>query len=171
MKLAIIVAMSQNRVIGVNNKLPWHLSDDLKYFKRVTMGKPIIMGRKTFESIGRPLPGRSNIVVTRNPDYQAEGIKLVHSLEAAKELAENICFIDGVKEAMVIGGEELYQQALLKAQRIYLTQVHAEVQGDAFFPDFDQQQWQTIAREDFKALSPNPYDYSFIVLEKADQAR
>ncbi len=171
MKLALIVAMAQNRVIGINNNLPWHLSEDLKYFKRVTMGKPIIMGRKTYESIGRPLPGRTNIVVTRNPAYQAEGIKVVHSLEAAKELAESICFIDGVDEAMVIGGAELYQQALLQAQRMYLTQVHAEVQGDAFFPKFDQQQWQTIAREDFKALEPNPYDYSFIVLEKVDQAR
>lgn len=167
MKLALIVAMAENRVIGINNNLPWHLSEDLKYFRRVTMGKPIIMGRKTFESIGRPLPGRTNIIVSRNPDYQAEGIKVVHSLKAAKELADNICFIDGMDEAMVIGGAELYEQALPEADRIYLTQVHAEVHGDAWFPAFDRGQWRQVAREDFKAVEPNPYDYSFIVLDKA----
>jgi dihydrofolate reductase len=167
MKLALIVAMAENRVIGINNNLPWHLSEDLKYFKRVTMGKPIIMGRKTFESIGRPLPGRTNIVVTRNPAYQAEGIKVVHSLGEAKKLAESITFIDGMEEAMVIGGVELYAQALQEADRIYLTQVHAEVHGDAWFPDFDSKQWRQVAREDFQAVEPNPYDYSFIVLDKA----
>lgn len=167
MKLALIVAMAENRVIGINNNLPWHLSEDLKYFKRVTLGKPIIMGRKTFESIGRPLPGRTNIVVTRNPDYQAEGIRVVHSIKAAKELADSICFIDGMNEAMVIGGAELYAQALPEADRIYLTQVHAEVHGDAWFPEFEWNQWRQVAREDFKAVEPNPYDYSFIVLDKA----
>ncbi|MAM71337.1 MAG: type 3 dihydrofolate reductase [Gammaproteobacteria bacterium] len=166
MKLAVIVAMAKNRVIGINNKLPWHLSEDLKYFKRVTMGKPIIMGRKTFESIGRPLPGRSNIVVSRNPDYQHENIKVVHSLEEAKELAENICFIDGMDEAMVIGGEELYRQALPMSDMLYLTEVHAEVKGDAFFPHFEPGEWEEIARKDFSAAGPNPYDYSFIVLSR-----
>lgn len=166
MKLALIVAMAENRVIGINNNLPWHLSEDLKYFKRVTMGKPIIMGRKTFESIGRPLPGRTNIVVTRNPAYQAEGIKVVHSLGEATKLAESITFIDGMEEAMVIGGAELYGQALPEADRIYLTQVHAKVHGDAWFPEFDIDEWRQVAREDFEAVEPNPFDYSFIVLDK-----
>lgn len=166
MRLAVIVAMAQNRVIGINNKLPWHLSEDLKYFKRVTMGKPIIMGRKTFESIGRPLPGRTNIVVTRNPEFEAADIKLANSLQEAIALAESVAFIDGMEEALVIGGEELYRQALPEADRLYLTQVHAEVQGDAHFPEFDRERWQEIAREDFSAVEPNPYDYSFLVLEK-----
>ncbi len=168
MKLALIVAMAENRVIGINNNLPWHLSEDLKYFKRVTMGKPIIMGRKTFESIGKPLPGRANIVVTRNTDYQVEGIKVVHSLAEAKTLCESITMIDGVEEAMVIGGAELYQQALELADRLYLTYVHAEVSGDAFFPEFKQADWEEIASEDFQAVEPNIYDYSFTVLERKE---
>ena len=166
MKLALIVAMAKNHVIGINNNLPWHLSEDLKYFKRVTMGKPIIMGRKTFESIGKPLPGRTNIVVTRNANYQVEGVKVVHSLKAAMELCESIAVIDGCEEAMVIGGAELYQQALPLADYLYLTDVHAEVEGDAFFREFDRSDWQEIARENFRAVEPNPYNYSFTVLEK-----
>ena len=164
--LSLIVAMAQNRVIGINNNLPWHLSEDLKYFKRVTMGKPIIMGRKTFESIGRPLPGRTNIVVTRNADYQAEGIKVVHSLDEALTLCESIAHVDGSDEAMVIGGAELYQQALNKADRLYFTEVHAEVHGDAYFPELNREEWQEIGRDDFQAVEPNIYDYSFIVLER-----
>ncbi len=166
MKLALIVAMAQNHVIGINNNLPWHLSEDLKYFKRVTMGKPIIMGRKTFESIGQSLPGRTNIVVTRNEDYQAEGIKIVHSLKSAIELCKSIAVIDGSDEVMVIGGAELYKQALPLSDFLYLTEVHAEVNGDAYFPEFDRKEWREIARDNYKAVEPNPYDYSFIVLEK-----
>ena len=166
MKLALIVAMAKNHVIGINNNLPWHLSEDLKYFKRVTMGKPIIMGRKTFESIGRPLPGRTNIVITRNKNYQAEGIKVVHSLKTAMELCNSIAVIDGGDEAMVIGGAELYTEALPLADYLYLTEVHADVQGDAYFPEFNRNDWQEIARDNFKAVEPNPYDYSFTVLEK-----
>jgi dihydrofolate reductase len=164
--LALIVAMAQNRVIGRNNKLPWYLSEDLKYFKRITMGKPVIMGRLTFESIGRPLPGRTNIVVTRNQDYAAEGVKVVHSLEQAKQLCESIAEVDGSDEAMVIGGAQIYQQALSYADRLYLTEVHANVEGDAYFPEFDRSQWQEISRENFQATGPNPYDYSFLVLER-----
>lgn len=166
MKLALIVAMAKNHVIGINNNLPWHLSEDLKYFKRVTMGKPIIMGRKTFDSIGRPLPGRTNIVVTRNEDYQADGVKVVHSLKAALELCNSIAVIDGSDEAMVIGGAELYKQALPLADYLYLTEVHAQVNGDAYFPEFDRNNWQEIARDNYKAVEPNPYDYSFTVLER-----
>ena len=166
MKLAIIVAQAENRVIGINNNLPWHLPEDLRYFKQVTMGKPIIMGRKTFESIGRPLPGRTNIVITRDGSYQPENVKVVNSLEAARELAESICTIDGCDEAMIIGGAQIYEQALPMADRLYLTQVHAEVNGDAWFPVFQPGDWAEIGREDFDAEGHNPYDYSFIVLKR-----
>lgn len=168
MRLAMIAAQSRNRVIGNHNKLPWYLPEDLKYFKRVTLGKPVIMGRKTFESIGRPLPGRTNIIITRNPDWHAEGagVRVVHSLQEAIELAESLALINGFEEALVIGGAEIYALALPKADRIYLTQVHAEVQGDAFFPPLEPSQWEEVAREDFVAVEPNPYDYSFIVLDR-----
>ena len=167
MKLALIWAMSRNRVIGRNNALPWHLSEDLKYFKRVTMGKPVIMGRKTWESIGRPLPGRTNIVITRNPDYAVpDGVRVVTSLDAGIDLAEKICLIEGMDEAIVMGGAEIYAQALPRADRLYLTQVHADVHGDAFFPEIDLEKWQELGREDFAASGPNPYDYSFVVLER-----
>ncbi|MEX1198030.1 MAG: type 3 dihydrofolate reductase [Pseudohongiellaceae bacterium] len=166
MRLALIWAMSRNRVIGRNNALPWYLPEDLKYFKRVTMGKPIIMGRKTWESIGRPLPGRSNIIVSRNTNFEAEGAKVVHSLDEAIKMAENIALINGGEEAVVMGGAEIYRQALPRADRLYLTQVHAEVEGDAFFPEFDIERWHELGREDFSASGPNPYDYSFVVLER-----
>lgn len=166
MKLALIWAMSRNRTIGRNNALPWHLSEDLQYFKRVTMGKPIIMGRKTWESIGRPLPGRTNIVITKDLEFTAAGIKVVHSLDEARSLAESIGLIDGADEAVVIGGAQIYALALPLADRLYLTQVHAEVEGDAHFPLFDLTQWEELGREDFSAAGPNPYDYSFVVLER-----
>ncbi|MCW8883947.1 MAG: dihydrofolate reductase [Motiliproteus sp.] len=166
MKLALIVAQSENRVIGRNNKLPWHLPEDLKYFKSVTMGKAIIMGRKTFESIGRPLPGRTNIVVTRDASYKAEGIEVVHSLEAAVDKAEILALINGADEALVIGGAQLYEQALPRADRLYLTQVHHQVDGDAYFPAFEQNEWQQVGRDDFDADGHNPYNYSFLVLDR-----
>tara|TARA_Y100000782_G_scaffold20848_1_gene22252 strand:- start:2441 stop:2944 length:504 start_codon:yes stop_codon:yes gene_type:complete len=165
-KLAIIVAQDKNRAIGIENKLPWHLPEDLRYFKRVTMGKPIIMGRNTFDSIGRPLPGRVNIVVSRQEGYSPEGVKVVNSLEAATELAESICLIDGVDEAMIIGGAQIYSQAIGVADRLYLTEVDAEINGDAWFPEFDRSAWNEIGRENFLAEGPNPYNYSFIVLDK-----
>jgi dihydrofolate reductase len=165
MKCALIVAMAENRTIGIDNKLPWYLPNDLKYFKQVTMGKPIIMGRKTYESIGKPLPGRTNIVITRNPDYQAEGIVVVNSLKQALDKAEDISFINGHDEVMVIGGAEIYNQGLESADRLYITHVHAEVEGDAFFPEVDWNDWQEQAREDFSAEGPNPYDYSFVVYD------
>lgn len=166
MKRSMIVAMDQNRVIGINNKLPWYLPKDLKYFKQVTMGKPILMGRKTFESIGKPLPGRTNIVITRNKQWQAQGVKVAHSLSEAFSLAEAIGEIDGQTELMVIGGDQIYQSCLPEAQRIYLTHVHAEVNGDAWFPELDWTEWKEVAREDFNAEGPNPYDYSFVVYDR-----
>ncbi|MEH6471323.1 MAG: dihydrofolate reductase [Halopseudomonas sp.] len=168
MQLALIVAQSQNRVIGRNNALPWHLPEDLKYFKAVTMGKAIIMGRKTYESIGRPLPGRTNLVVTRDKSYQAAGVTIVHSLEQAVEQAQAISEINGVDEALVIGGAELYAQALPMTQRLYLTQVHHRVNGDAFFPELDEAQWRQKSRQDFDAIEPNPHSYSFIVFDRSE---
>jgi dihydrofolate reductase len=166
MRKSMIVAMAQNRVIGRNNKLPWYLPNDLKYFKQVTMGLPIVMGRKTYESIGKPLPGRTNIVVTRNESWSMDGVKVVHSLEQAFELAASIAEIDGRDEVMIIGGDQLYQSALPLVDRIYLTEVHAEVEGDAYFPDFDRDHWNVVGCEDFAAEDPNPYDYSFVVLDR-----
>lgn len=166
MRLALIWAMSRNRAIGRNNALPWHLPEDLKYFKRVTMGKPIIMGRKTWESIGRPLPGRTNIVITRDKDFVADGVKVVHSLAEAMSLAQSIGLIDGADEVVVIGGAEIYALTLPEADRLYMTQVHAEVEGDAYFPVFDLTQWEELGRDDFSASGPNPFDYSFVVLER-----
>ena len=166
MKRSMIVAMAENRAIGINNKLPWYLPNDLKYFKQVTMGKPILMGRKTFESIGKPLPGRTNIVMTRNENWSAEGVKVVHSLDQAFDMGESVCEIDGQSEVMIIGGDQIYQMSLPEIDRIYLTKVHAELKGDAFFPEVDWREWKELAREDFKAEGPNPYDYSFIVLER-----
>lgn len=167
MKLSMIVAMAENRVIGRDNKLPWYLPEDLKYFKQVTMGKPIIMGRKTFESIGRPLPGRPNIVLSRSGFDAPEGVHVVATLEEAKALAESLAVINGYEEAMIIGGAQIYGMAFDQCDRFYLTQVHANVDGDAYFPEFDRSAWTEIGREDFSAEGPNPYDYSFIVLERA----
>lgn len=164
--LALIVAMAENRTIGRDNQLPWHLPDDLAYFKRVTMGKPIIMGRKTFESIGRPLPGRPNLVITRQSDWQSAGVTVCNSLEAAIAQGKAMAEAAGLDEAMVIGGSEIYRQALPQAARLYLTQVHAEVDGDAHFPPLDEAQWQTVSEERRVASGSNPYNYSFIVLRR-----
>ena len=164
--ISMIVAMADNRVIGRKNQLPWHLPHDLKYFKATTMGKPIIMGRKTYESIGRPLPGRSNIVVTTNPDFRAEGVKVVHNIDQALEVAEGVAVVDGAQEIMVIGGAQLYAEMLPRTQRLYLTQVHADIEGDAMFPELDWAQWQQLEREDYLAEGSNPYNYSFIVYRR-----
>lgn len=164
--LSIIVAVAKNLAIGKDNKLLWHLPEDLKYFKRITMGKPIIMGRKTFESIGRPLPGRLNIVVTRQPEWQQDGVKVVHSIDEAITLAEAQATIDGIDELMVIGGAELYKTALPKASRIYLTKVDADIEGDTFFPTLDISEWTEMSRESFLASDGNPYNYDFCVLDK-----
>ncbi|MGK0498480.1 MAG: dihydrofolate reductase [Oceanicoccus sp.] len=167
-KIAMIVAMAENRVIGRDNQMPWHLPNDLKYFKATTMAKPVIMGRKTFDSIGRPLPGRANIVVTKNHDYQAAGAQVVHDLAAAIALGHSIAQTDGATEVMVIGGSQLYAEALGQTERLYLTEVHAQVEGDAFFPELKADQWQQTAREDFAAEGENPFDYSFVILDRLE---
>jgi dihydrofolate reductase len=165
-KLALIVAAAENGVIGRNNALPWYLPEDLRYFKRVTMGKPIIMGRKTFTSIGKPLPGRTNIVITRNPLFLAEGITVASSWAAALELAQQLAVVDDTEEAVVIGGAEIYQAALPFADRLYFTEVHASVEGDAVLPAIEWAQWREVSRERHVAQAPNPYDYSFVCYER-----
>ena len=166
--LAIIVAVAQNGVIGRNNALPWYLPEDLRHFKRVTMGKPMVMGRRTFESIGKPLPGRTSIVITRNPAFRPAGVRLVSSLEAALELARQIALSDGARESVVIGGAEVYRAAIPLADRLYVTEVHAEVEGNALLSAIDWTRWRETSRERHAALPPNPYDYSFVCYTRAD---
>ena len=160
MKIAIIVAMDEQRVIGKNNDLPWRLSADLQYFRRITMDKPIIMGRHTHESIGRPLPGRRNIVVTRQADYVADGCEVVHSLDEALALCVQAF------EVMIMGGASLYRQTLPLADRMYITRVHASVDGDTWFPDWHKPDWVLQSREDHGADDNNAYDYSFMSYER-----
>ncbi len=166
MKLCLVVAVADNGVIGRNNQLPWYLPADLKHFKRTTLGKPVIMGRKTWESIGRPLPGRTNIVITRQAGYQADGARVVDTLDAAVELAESVALIDGVDEVMVIGGADIYRLALSRADRLYLTEVHADVEGDAFFPDWERSAWREVARALQPARDAGEPSCSFVTYER-----
>jgi dihydrofolate reductase len=161
MTLSLIWAMADNRVIGIENRLPWKLPADMRWFRQQTMGKPIVMGRLTFESFGaKPLPGRRNIIISRNPDYAAQGIEVYSSLEDALRA------VSDEAEVMIIGGMSLYQQALPLADRLYMTLVHAAIDGDAWFPDFDMRLWHESSRQDCAADDKNPYPYSFVILEK-----
>ncbi|MBW3762907.1 type 3 dihydrofolate reductase [Aeromonas jandaei] len=157
MKISMIAAMAHDQVIGKDNQMPWHMPADLAHFKRVTLGKPVLMGRKTFESIGRPLPGRRNLVISRNPDYQADGIEVVGSVEAALALLAD----NEVAEVMVIGGGHLYAELLPKADCLYLTRIELEVEGDTRFPAFADEQWQCVEREVHQADEKNPHPYRF----------
>jgi dihydrofolate reductase len=161
--IALVAAAASNDVIGADNRLPWHLPADLKHFKQVTLGKPVIMGRKTFESIGRPLPGRTNIVISRTPGYAAPGCRVVASVDQA--LAE----AGDSDEVMIIGGAALYAACLSRATRIYLTRIHHEFPGDARFPALDMAQWRETERRDCRADDKNPYAHSFVVLERRAQ--
>lgn len=144
--LTLVVAAADNDVIGRGDALPWHLPEDLKHFKRRTMGKPVLMGRRTFSSIGRPLPGRSNIVITRNAMFSAPGVRVVNSLREALHIAQDIALIDGSEEIMVIGGAEIYAQCLPRASRISLTRVHVSPEGDTHLPPIDWSQWTETVR-------------------------
>lgn len=166
MLLSVIVAVAENGVVGVDNTLPWRLPEDLKYFKKVTMGKPIVMGRKTYESIGRPLPGRPNIVISRNPGFRAPGVTVVGSIDSALELANELAQGDGQNELMVIGGAAIYALAIPMADRLYLTEVHAEYSGDAFFPAVDLEQWLEISREHHLSQNADSPAFSFLVYER-----
>ncbi|MHC8374358.1 dihydrofolate reductase [Pseudomonas sp. MDT1-85] len=164
--LSLIAALGENRVIGVDNSMPWHLPGDFKYFKATTLGKPIIMGRKTWDSLGRPLPGRLNIVVSRQADLQLEGAEVYSSLEAAVVRAQQWANEQGVDEVMLIGGAQLYAQGLEQADRLYLTRVALSPEGDAWFPEFDLNQWTLVSNVPNPAEGDKPA-YNFEVWEKA----
>ncbi len=160
MVITLIVAKDENGVIGHQGRLPWRLPADMKYFKTVTMGKPLIMGRHTYESIGKPLPGRTNIVVTKDAGYQAPGCLVVHSVEEA------LTVVVDHPEVMVMGGATLYEQLLPRAGKLYVTEVHAQVAGETYFPAFNIDEWRELSRSDHAADHNNPYAYSFVVLER-----
>ncbi len=157
--LSLIVAIARQNVIGHQGGMPWHLPAELAYFKRITMGHPIIMGRKTYESIGRPLPGRRNIVVTRNADFHVEGTEVAHSLDAAIGACTG-------SDAFVIGGATLYIDALARADKLFITEIDAAVPGDTFFPKIDPQQWRETSRERREADEKNAHAMEFVVLER-----
>jgi dihydrofolate reductase len=168
MDIALIWAMSNNGVIGRDNGLPWRLPKDMKFFMATTMGKPVIMGRRTFETMKAPLPRRTNIVVTRNADYQPPGVKVAGDLDAAVALAEIQCRVDGVDEIMIAGGADIYRLALPIATRLYRTTVDADVEGDTFFPDMDTALWREVSCESFPADAANSYPFSISVLERLE---
>lgn len=161
MKLSIIVAMAANGVIGKDNTLPWRLRADLARFKRLTMGHHLLVGRKTWESIGRPLPGRTMVVITRRDGFSADGIRVAGSIDEALEIARRA----GETEAFVAGGAEIYRQVLERADRLYLTRIHAAIEGDTFFPELDGSRWREVAREDREPDERNPYPFSFVDYE------
>lgn len=163
--LSLIAAMAENRVIGIDNSMPWHLPGDFKYFKATTLGKPVIMGRKTWDSLGRPLPGRLNLVVSRQRDLHLDGAEVFSSLEAAVERAEQWAQEQGVTEVMLIGGQQLYAQGLPHADRLYLTRIELSVEGDAWFPEFDTAQWQVVSTQPNAAEGDKPA-YHFDVWER-----
>jgi len=160
MIISVVAAMDRNRLIGAGNRLPWHLPADLKRFKSLTMGKPILMGRKTYESIGRCLPGRTNIVVTSDMNYQAKGCHVVPTLATALVEANE------TDELLVVGGARIYEQMLPATQRLYMTLIDSVFEGDAYFPMIDTHQWRSVAQEQHDADEENPYPYSFINYER-----
>jgi len=164
MILSIIVAVGNNGVIGKDNTLIWHLPGDLQYFKNLTMGKPIIMGRKTFESIGKPLPGRTSVIVTHNKNYKAEGCIIAHTLEDALKKIDTKC-----EEAFIIGGAEIYKQSLPIADKIYMTRVYEDFEGDTFFPSINSSTWQLITKTPMPVDEKNKYPYGFLIFKKVKQ--
>lgn len=163
--------MGENRAIGRGGDLPWHLHSDMRYFRKVTMGKPIIMGRLTFKSLGRALDGRVNIVLTRDRDFVAPGAVMAFSLEEGLEQARRAAERAGVDEIMVIGGEDIFREVLPQAGRIYLTEVHASPHADTWFPELDMSQWHNVSREAHRAGPHDDHDFSFVVLERARSSR
>lgn len=160
-KISLIAAMAKNRIIGKDNDMPWHMPADLKHFKAVTMGRPVVMGRKTFDSIGRPLPGRQNVVITRNEDWQHDGVLVAHSKEQA------LAFLKDAEEIMIIGGGHVYEQFLPLATHLYLTFIDLDVDGDTQFPDWTQvASWQQIDSEKHQADEKNIHDYQFVTLKR-----
>jgi dihydrofolate reductase len=163
-RIAFIVAMADNRVIGRDGGLPWRIPADLKHFKAKTMGKPIVMGRRTFDSIGKPLPGRPNIVVTRGTAAFPDGVDVADSADAALDIAQQRAGETGADEIMIIGGATLYEELLQRADRLYLTEIHDAVDGDTFFPEFDAAVWREVEREDRDDIYSAPV--SFVTLDR-----
>ena len=163
MIISIIAGMDENRLIGQGNRLPWRLPADMKHFRRHTVGKPVLMGRKTFESIVKPLPERTNIILTNNRDYRAEGCIITHSIGEALEAAS------GCEEFMVIGGASIYELFLPRADRLYLTCIHDSFEGDTYFPVFDLAHWQEVKRTDRRPDEKNPHPHSFIFLHRRSE--
>lgn len=160
--ISLLVAASENNVIGKNNQLPWHLPNDLKYFKNLTWGMPIVMGRKTFESIGKPLPGRKSIVITRNRDWRFDGVAVAHSIEDAVDHSKTY----GVKEIFVIGGAHVFEAAFPLAGRLYLTRIHQHFDGDVFLPSINQSEWRIVKSHHHAADEKNRYDHTYEVWER-----
>lgn len=160
MKISLIVAMASNRVIGINGQMPWHLSADLKKFRQITTGHPILMGRKTYESIGRPLPGRRNIIISRNPDYKIAGCEVFSDIDAA------IACCSESEELFVIGGAGFYESMLPKANFLYLTEINKAFSGDTYFPEINTQEWQEIERIDINNDDSVDFSYSFLKLQR-----
>lgn len=181
-QISLIVAMANNNVIGKDNALPWRIPEDLKYFKSVTTGKKIIMGRKTYDSIGKPLPGRTSIVITRDEQWRPEqnsvpdsttnnkqdfqNVYVAHTVEDGLQQGINLSLRDGNQEVIVVGGEQIYREAISSAQRLYVTRVFADVDGDAFFPLIDNEQWREIERREQQACGPDQLDVAFTILER-----
>jgi len=161
-RISLIAAHSANRVIGLDNGLPWRLPPDTRRFKRLTVGHTMIMGRKTFDSIGRPLPGRINIVVTRDAGWSAPGVLVAHSVDEALEMA-------GDCEIFVAGGAEIYRQTLDRADRLQITRIDRDFEGDTFFPEIDPADWRLVSREDHPATPEIPFSYSFLVYDRAEK--
>lgn len=162
MKLSAIVAISNNNVIGKDNELPWYLPADLKYFKKITINHPVIMGRKNYEAIGRPLPKRTNIVLTQDPYYLSSNILIAHSIEEALALAYDL----DSDEVFVIGGAMIYEICLPLLDRMYITEIHADFDGDTFFPDWNREEWNLISEEHHSSDKKNEFDYSFKIYER-----
>jgi dihydrofolate reductase len=161
MLISLVVAATENNVIGKNNKLLWHLPNDLRFFKNTTWAMPVIMGRKTFESLGKPLTGRTNIVITRQSGWQADGVKVVRDLAEGLHEASHT----DAKEAFVIGGGEIFKQTIPLANKIYITRIHANLEGDTFFPAISEDEWKLVSNLDFKADHRHAYAYSFQIWE------
>ena len=159
-QIAIIVAMAKNRTIGINNTLPWRIPEDLRHFKALTMGHHLIMGRKTFDSIGKPLPGRTTVVVTRDRSLKIDGCTVVHSLPEA------IASCAGDPQVFVVGGEDIYAQLLPLADTLYITEIQQAVEGDAHFPEFDTEAWREVAREKRSQTEPQPLEYHFVTYQR-----
>ena len=166
MRLSLVVALAANGVIGRDNDLPWRLSGDLRRFKEITIGKPVVMGRKTFESIGRPLPGRTNIVMTKDLGYSAPGIKPAYDFSNAVTIGKIAAAQAAVDEIMVIGGARIYSEALPLADRLYITEVHCEIEGDVTFPNFNSADWFEVSRTHCSAEINETCDYSFVVYDR-----